>query len=62
MGTRPGGFVAAVGGVAGMMLAQAVFFGGESGHSQGRGQRSSQNQADTLPEKGFVHGFDFLLE
>ena len=41
---------------------ETVFFGGKSSHSQGCRQRSSQNQTDTLPEKGFLHGVDFLLE
>ena len=62
VGTCTGGFIAAVGGVAGVMLAQAIFFGGKCSYTQRCGQRDSQDQADTPSEKGFAHGFGFLLE
>jgi hypothetical protein len=62
MGAGSGGFVAAVGGVTGMMLTQTVFFGGKSSEPQGCGQRKRQDQRSTPSEKGFAHGFGFLLE
>ena len=62
MGAGSGGFIAAVGGVTGMMLTQTVFFGGKSSEPQRCGQRKRQNQRSTPSEKGFAHGFGFLLE
>ena len=61
MSAFTGGGVAAVGGVAGMMLTKAVFFGGKSCQPEGCRQGKGQNETDTPSEKGFAHGFGFLL-